>query len=126
MELLENASRDFEDIKDKYCVILIPPPLLSGHALFDTREEAKGYVLEILKAMKVSNPDYHKAAEYIERNDGFLLINKVGDEIERWESRNDYGGDNFQDRQELIDIVIFGDPEEEFEPEDEPNEAIIH
>jgi len=112
MELLNTASRNYEEIKDKYFFVFVPAPAMNASMLFDTVDEAKAHLLSVTK-QPINNlaQQYRSLEREIESSGGAMMILNVEKEVLRYEQEHQYGGENFRDRQHFIDVIVFGDPE---------------
>lgn len=112
MESVQTASRNYEDIKDKYFVLFVPAPVMHAHQLFDSAEEARRYLLGAVHRCADDLDEYARLEDDIAQTGGSLLILNVRQEVERIEKENEYGKGDFRDRQHFLDVIVFGDDEE--------------
>lgn len=102
MESIETASRHDEDIKDKYFVLFVPPPVIHTPQLFDCAQEVKRYLLMATHRCADDLQAYAQLEDDIVQIGGTLLILNIKREVERIEKNNEYGKGDFRDRQHFF------------------------
>lgn len=112
MQPIDEASRNYEDIQDKYFVLFVPPLIMNAPELFDSVQEAKRYLLRVMQRPDGDLKEYERLEHDIAATGGSLMILNVRQEVEKYEKANGYETGDFKDRQDFLNEIVFGGREE--------------